>query len=122
MLKKRLSGMKSNKIFLNHILDEIKFLMESTEGMKFEEFIEDETLKRASSRSIEIIGEAVKNLSGDFRRSYKNIEWKKIAGLRDKVIHYYFGVNWDIVWDVIKNRVPELKVKIESILQEMSEK
>jgi uncharacterized protein with HEPN domain len=76
--------------------------------------MKNEVLKRACSRSLEIIGEAVKNLSPGF-----DIEWKKIAGLRDKIIHYYFGVNWDILWDVIKRRIPTLKGQVENILKEV---
>jgi uncharacterized protein with HEPN domain len=89
--------MKHNQVFLKHILDEIDFLTRETEGKEFEEFIKNEVLKRASSRSLEIIGEAVKNLSPDFKKQHKEIEWKKISGLRDRMIHGYFGVNWDIV-------------------------
>ena len=107
MLRKRSDGMKHNQVFLRHIFDEIIFLIKETEGIKFEEFIKNEILKRACSRSLEIIGEAVKNLSPDFKKRYKEIEWKKIAGLRDKMIHGYFGVNWDIVWDVIRNQIPK---------------
>jgi len=81
--------------------------------------MKNEILKRACSRSLEIIGEAVRNLSSDFRRRHKQIEWKKIAGLRDKIIHYYFGVNWDILWDVIKKRIPTLKIQLERILTEV---
>jgi uncharacterized protein with HEPN domain len=91
--------------------------MRETEGENFEEFIKNEILKRASSRSLEIIGEAAKNLSPDFKRQYKEIEWKKISGLRDKMIHGYFGVNWDIVWDVMRNQIPKLKVQVENILE-----
>jgi uncharacterized protein with HEPN domain len=107
--------MKHNYVFLKHILDEIDFLTRETEGIKFEDFINNGILKRACSRSLEIIGEAVKNLSPDFKRRYKETDWKKIAGLRDKIIHYYFGVNWDILWDVIKNRLPELKEQVRNI-------
>jgi uncharacterized protein with HEPN domain len=114
--------MKHNQVFLNHILDEINFLIKETEGKKFEEFIKNEVLKRACSRSLEIIGEAVKNLSNDFKKVHKGIEWKKIAGLRDKMIHGYFGVNWDIVWDVIKNQIPKLKEQVDSILDEIEAK
>lgn len=108
--------MKHEKVFLEHILEEIIFLLEKTDGLSFQEFVKDEVLKRACSRSLEIIGEAVKNLSGDFKRKHKDVEWKKISGLRDKIIHVYFGVNWDILWDVIKNRLPTLKVRIENML------
>jgi len=114
--------MKLNQVFLKHILDEINFLMKETKELKFEEFLQDEVLKRASSRSLETLGEAVKNLSEDFKKRYKDIDWKKISGLRDKIIHHYFGVNWDIVWDVIKNKLPELKAKMEHIFEETKEK
>lgn len=109
--------MKEDKVFLRHILDEIDFLIDETEGINFEEFMKNEVLKRACSRSIEIIGEAAKNLSAEFKERNRDIEWKKISGLRDKIIHYYFGVNWDIVWNVIGNRLSGLKEKIEDILR-----
>lgn len=111
--------MKSNRAFLRHFLDEANFLIQETDGMEFDKFMKNEVLKRACSRSLEIIGEAVKNLSSNFKKSHKEIEWKKIAGLRDKIIHYYFGVNWDILWDVIKNRVSTLKDQVEKILKEV---
>ncbi len=111
--------MKHNQVFLRHIFDEIIFLIKETEGIKFEEFIKNEILKRACSRSLEIIGEAVKNLSPDFKKRYKEVEWKKIAGLRDKMIHGYFGVNWDIVWDVIRNQIPKLKEQVGNILDKV---
>ncbi len=110
--------MKSDREFLKHILDEILFVTGETKGMTFSSFMKNETLKRACTRSLEIIGEAVKNLSSDFRKKHKNIEWKKIAGMRDKIIHFYFGVNWDIVWDVIENQLPDLKSKIKDLLKE----
>lgn len=110
--------MKSDREFLKHVLDEIRFVTRETKGMSYDDFMKNETLKRACTRSIEIIGEAVKNLSADFRRKHRDIEWKKIAGMRDKVIHFYFGVNWDIVWDVIEKQLPDLKVKVEILLKE----
>jgi uncharacterized protein with HEPN domain len=109
--------MKTDKIFLKHILDEIKFLQKETKGLTFEQFMENDLLKKACTRSLEIIGEAVKNLSPDFRKRHRDIEWKKIAGMRDKIIHFYFGVNWDIVWDVIEKRIPKLKEQIEGIIE-----
>jgi uncharacterized protein with HEPN domain len=108
--------MKSNEVFLKHILDEINFLLQHTQGLSFEDFVRDEMLKRASARSFEIMGEAVKNISTDFKRKHKDVEWKSIAGLRDKLIHQYFGVNWNILWDVIKERLPQLKNQVERLL------
>jgi uncharacterized protein with HEPN domain len=113
--------MKADKEFLRHILDEINFVLRETRGLAFRDFMKNETLTRACTRSLEIIGEAVKNLSPKFRKRYKEVEWKKLAGMRDKIIHFYFGVNWDIVWDVIKNHLPELKSHIEDMLKETAD-
>ena len=111
--------MKQNLPFLKHILDETKFLLNETREFTYEDFMSNELLKRGCARSLEIIGEAGKNLSTDFKKRYKDIEWKKIAGMRDKIIHYYFGVNWDIVWVTIKDKIPQLKEKIETIIKEI---
>lgn len=111
--------MKQNLPFLKHILDETNFLLWETQGITWENFISNELLKRGCTRSIEIIGEAVKNLSSELKEEHKDIDWKKIAGMRDKIIHYYFGVNWNIVWTVIHDRIPELKQKIEIIIRKM---
>jgi len=75
----------------------------------------DPLLQRACLRSLEIIGEAVKNLSAEFKQDNSNIEWRKIACLRDKLIHHYFGVDWDIVWDIIKNKLPHMKEQIKKL-------
>ncbi|MDP2209890.1 MAG: DUF86 domain-containing protein [Bacteroidota bacterium] len=109
--------MKSDITFLKHILDEINFLLKETKGQSFDQFIHDELTKRAYSRSLEIIGEAVKNISPSLKKKHKEIEWKKMAGLRDKIIHHYFGVNYDILWDTIKNKLPGLKTSIGIILK-----
>lgn len=109
--------MSRDEAFLRHILDEIEFLSERCGRLEFSELIEDEVLKRACVRSLEVIGEAVKNLSEDFKERNPEVEWKKIAGLRDKLIHRYFGVDWDIVWDVIKNKLPDLEEKIRRLIE-----
>ena len=103
--------MKDDRVLLRHMLDEINFIINETEGMEFEHFMNNEVLKRACSRSLEIIGEAAKNISPDFKKTSKDVEWKKISGLRDKIVHHYFGVNWDIMWDVMKNKIPQLKTQ-----------
>lgn len=107
---------KITKEYLKHVLDEINFILEKSKKLTEEKFSKDETLKRAFCRSLEIIGEAIKNLPSEFRKDHKEINWKPLAGLRDRLIHNYFGVDYGIVWDVVINEMPELKKKIEEII------
>ncbi|MFB3895394.1 MAG: DUF86 domain-containing protein [bacterium] len=108
--------MHEDKVFIHHIAEELNYLITATANLTYAELINDETKKRAVIRSLEVIGEATKNLSKEFRDSHSNIEWKDIAGLRDKLIHRYFGVDWDTVWDIIKNKIPYLSLKINEII------
>lgn len=107
---------KDIKPFLIHILQEVEYLQQKSKGLEFEKFVKDETLKRSFLRSLEVIGEAAKNVSSGFRKKYPEIEWKKMAGLRDVLIHHYFGVDYKSVWDIVKNRIPKLKKQIDNIL------
>ena len=110
--------MKSSAVFLKHIFKELEFLAKETENLDFQAFLKDERLTRACARSLEIIGEAVKNLDSAFKAQHEHVDWKKIAGLRDKIIHHYFGVNWDIVWDVLTTKLPEFKSQVTRMLHE----
>lgn len=107
---------KDPREFLRHIKDECSYIISVTEDLTFDTFIKDETLKRAVIRSLEIIGEASKKIPIDFKSQYSQIEWKSMAGLRDRLIHDYFGVNYVIVWDVAKNKITELNKHISAIL------
>ena len=107
--------MNEDKVFLEHISDEIEFLESNFYDLELEDLMKDPVLQRACIRSLEVMGEAVKNISDDFKKEYSEIEWRKIAGLRDKLIHHYFGVDWDIVWNVIQNKIPEIKESLEKI-------
>lgn len=111
--------MKQDLPFLKHILDEINFLLKETKDITFEKFIDNDLLKRGCARSLEIIGEATKNISSNLKNKNKDIEWKLMAGMRDKIIHYYFGVNWMVVWDVIHEKISNLKNKIEMIINDI---
>ena len=81
-----------------------------------DDFIEDETLKRAVVRSLEIIGEATKKISADYKVKWNSIQWKNMAGMRDRLIHDYMGVNYSIVWDVLTNKIPDLHNQIQAVL------
>lgn len=107
---------KSAIEYIRHILDEITFLSQEASTLAEEQFQHDETRKRAFARSLEIIGEAVKNTPDDYKEAHPEIEWKSFAGLRDKLIHHYFGVDYALVWDVVKNELPDLKEKLQKLL------
>ncbi len=106
--------------YLLHILDETKYMQEKTEALNKDVFFEDETLQRAFVRSIEVIGEATKKIPDSLKSKYPNIEWKAIAGMRDVLIHDYFGVDYDIVWDVAVNKIPVLHKEIKEIIDQES--
>jgi len=103
--------------YLQHILDETEYLIKHSAGLNKDVFIHDDTLRRAFVRSIEIIGEATKNIPEEFKQKYAQIDWRPLARMRDKLIHGYFGVDYDIVWDVVINEMPILQKEIERILQ-----
>jgi uncharacterized protein with HEPN domain len=104
--------------YLKHIRDESLYILSVTsKGITKEEFLNDETLKRAVVRSLEIIGEATKKIPADFKIKWNNVKWKEMAGMRDRLIHDYMGVNYSIVWDVIINKIPELCQQVVDVIE-----
>jgi len=103
--------------YLKHIRDESLYIISVINNeLTKDDFLRDETLKRAVVRSLEIIGEATKKIPADFKIKWNSIKWKNMAGMRDRLIHDYMGVNYSIVWDVVKNKIPELYDQIEGVI------
>jgi len=110
--------LKDDRILLVHIHREILFLLNISANRKYEDLLNDEYYAHAVIRAIEVIGEAVKNLSVPLKESHPEIEWREIAGMRDKVIQRYFEINWQIVWNVITEDLPEIEPKIAALERE----
>lgn len=110
--------MYSTQNILKHIIDECIFLEQVLlKCLNVETLIADDVTKRAVVRSLEIIGEASKKIHVDDKLKYPSIKWREMAGMRDKLIHDYIGVDYFIVWDVIKNVIPNLKIQIELVIE-----
>lgn len=103
--------------YLRQLAVEANYLIRASSGMSAEQFCADETLRRAFVRSLEIIGEATKTIPDSFRDRYPAIEWRAMAGMRDRLIHGYFGVDYELVGDVVQNRIPALRRQIAPLVE-----
>ncbi len=113
--------MSSNVPYLKHILDAIADTESSLNGLSKKQFKGNKDVRDATVRRVEIIGEAVKNISKELKDKHPEVEWKKIAGTRDKIIHAYFSVDLDIVWNITKKYLPKLKKQIQQISESLGE-
>ncbi len=109
----------SPREYIRHMLDEIDYILGQVAISDYKSFIRDETLKRAFARSIEVIGEASKKVPEDAKALQPDIEWRKVSGMRDRLIHGYFGVDYAIVWDVALNKLPDIREKLLALLKKI---
>lgn len=107
------------KLYIKDILNCVLKTEEFIGDMSYRGFIEDDKTSSAVVRKLEIIGEASKNIPKEIRMKYKEVPWSDMAKMRDKITHFYFGVDYEIVWKVIKERLPTLKQQIQKLLKEV---
>lgn len=105
--------------FVQDIIDSINDVENFIGRMDFEEFIKDKKTVYSVVRAIEIIGEATKNIPGQIKKKYPEVPWKKMAGMRDKLVHEYFGIDLEILWGTAKEDVPQLRVPVSKVLEDM---
>jgi len=109
--------MRNYKLYLQDMLEAVQKIEKYTKGMNFQQFEKSDLVIDGVIRNLEVIGEASKQVPSDIKKEFKDIEWKKISGLRDILIHAYFGVDIQIIWDVTQNNVPLLKKNLQTYLR-----
>lgn len=103
--------------FLRHIESELRYIEDKTADLDYDSFVADVTLSKAIVRSFEIIGEACKRIPDEIRIKYPLFDWKGFAGLRDRMIHHYWGIDYQLLWDAIKTEVPFNRIWISLIIE-----
>jgi uncharacterized protein with HEPN domain len=110
---------RNSRLYLEDIKHCCEKVIKYTDGLSFTEFQKNELIYDAVLRNLEVIGEAAKNVPDDFRMRYQEIEWRKISGFRDIAAHQYFSISDSIVWDILSNKIPQLLLQIDTVLNEM---
>ena len=107
---------KDDSVFLRHVLNAIRQINEYLNGINKDKFMQDKKTQDAVIRELTIIGEAVNNISEEFKNKHKSVDWPRITGLRNVVVHKYFGVDLDIVWGIWMKDIPELEKELKPLL------
>ena len=107
------------RLYLKDILESTEAIEKFVKDIDFDEFKKNDIVSSAVIRKFEIIGEATRNIPQEVRKKYPDIPWKTMVGFRDKLIHFYFGIKYDIVWETIKSKIPELKRHIKKVLKDL---
>ena len=113
-----MSKKRRNKDFLGDINEAMNLIGLYTKELAYREFLEDRKAQDAIVRNLEVIGEASKNITAVFKAKYPDVPWRKLAGLRDKLIHFYFGIDYKIVWSIAKKELPKLRKQVKEILKQ----
>lgn len=112
---------RTDKEFLSDILEAIRRVKAYTIGMSYQAFLADTKTQDAVVRNLEIIGEATRGVSPDARERRQTVPWKSMAGVRDRLIHHYFGVNLDVVWKIVSSELEEVAFDVEELLKELKD-
>ena len=107
-------------LFLQDMLESIENIAQYTSGMGFQDFLKDTRTRDAVVRNLEVLGEAARKLPSGIRERYPEIPWAQIVGLRNRLIHGYFLVDYGIVWEIVQDELPQLRKRLEQIMREVS--
>lgn len=113
-----MSHRRRDRDYLADIDEAIRRIVEYTRGLSYQAFLESPMVQDAVLRNIQVIGEATKNLTKTTRAAHPNVPWREMAGIRDRIVHDYFGIDWKIVWEVAQTSLPDLLPIVEAILKQ----